>query len=300
MERSDTIIRVRSEKQAMDWSLVLVSQGIETAIDRAPEDGQWFLLIDPADVSRAVAALKQYERENRRRRWQQPVRWTRLLFDWRVVFCLLPLLAFFLLSDVVGLNLKSAGVMDLQAVRRGEWWRLFTAVTLHADAGHLASNLATGLVLLGLAMGSYGAGQALLASYLAGVGGNLAGLLLLEAPRRSLGASGMMLGALGLLTAHSLKLWRAGETYRRLMGRAIVAGCLLLVLLGLNPQTDVLAHVGGFATGALLGMVLVFLPEKWTHSLAVDRTAGVLCLALVLVAWWRALAFAPAAAMPAP
>jgi rhomboid protease GluP len=288
---NDVVIPVRSERRAMDWSLVLVSQGIETFIDRSPEDGSWRLLVNQADAERALAALKEYERENRRRRWQQPIRWTGLLLDWRVVFCLLPLVGIFWVDDVAGLvDLKSAGLMDVEAVRRGEWWRLFTAVTLHANLGHLVSNLVSGVLLLGLAMGSYGAGKALLASFLAGVGGNLAGLLFLEAPHRSLGASGLVLGALGLLTVQSLKLWRAGESHRRLAGRAIAAGCLLLVVLGLNPQSDVLAHVGGFVTGCLLGTALVFLPEKWMRSPRLDRCAGLACLAMVVVSWWRALA----------
>ena len=291
MEPSDAIIRVRSEKQAMDWSLVLVSQGIETAIEQSPEDGAWMLVVNAADTARSRAAIRQYERENRRRRWQQPVRWTGLLFDWRALFCLLPLVALFYLSDVAGVvDLKSAGTMDNQLVRHGEWWRLFTAVTLHADAGHLASNLVSGVLLLGLAMGSYGPGKALIASYLAGVTGNLAGLLLLHGPHRSLGASAMVLGSLGLLTVQSLSLWRSGESHSRLIGRAIAAGFLLLVLLGLNPQTDVLAHVGGFVGGCVLGIALVFLPDRWKENVAVDRGAALACLAVVLGMWARALA----------
>lgn len=285
MEPPDAIISVRSEKQAMDWSLVLVSQGIETALDRSPEDGQWRLVVPGPDLERAWTTLRLYERENRRRRWQQSVRWAGLLFDWRVVSVFVPIATVFVLTDVLGnAGLKSAGLMDTQAVRAGQWWRLFTAVSLHADVGHLASNLATGVLLLGLAMGSYGAGRALLASYLAGAGGNLGGLLFAE-PHRSLGASGMVLGALGLLTVQSLSLWRSGANSRQLVGRAILAGILLLVLFGLNPQSDVGAHVGGFVFGAALGVGLVFLPERWMGRDWVDRLATVVSAGLFVLTW---------------
>lgn len=291
MEPLDGHIPVRSERQAMDWSLVLASQGIETAIERAPEEDRLFLAVNPLDRERALGSIRQYEQENRRRRWQRPVRWTGLLMDWRALFCLLPLFVFFILDDMAGsIDFKTTGLMDSAAVRSGQWWRLFTAVTLHADLGHLASNFTTGVLLLGLAMGSYGVGKALLASFLAGAGGNLAAFLLLGVPHRSLGASGMVLGALGLLTMHSFKLWHQGEDYRRLVGRAVGAGLLLLVLFGLNPRTDVTAHVGGFITGAVLGLVLVFLPVKWTESRVADAIAGWLCLVLVLATWARALA----------
>ncbi len=290
MEPVEGVIAVRSESQAMDWSLVLVSQDIETYIERSPDDGRVFLRVNPPDLLRAIAAIRQYERENRWRRWHQPIRGTGLMLDWRVLFCLAPLLVLFFLTDVVGCDsLKAAGVMDSAAVRQGEWWRVFTAVTLHADAGHLASNLATGILLLGLAMGSYGAGLGLLASFLAGAGGNLAGLFLIHGPHRSLGASGMVLGALGMLTVHSLKLWRADRSHRRLMGQALAAGFLLLVLLGLNPHTDVVAHVGGFLTGALLGFLIALLPQPWTRLRWVQSTAAWTCLAIVALAWWRAL-----------
>ena len=187
------------------------------------------------------------------------------------------------------LDLKAAGTMDSQLVRGGQWWRVFTAVTLHADAGHLASNLVTGVLLLGLAMGGYGPGKALLASFLAGVVGNLAGLVLLPGAYRSLGASGMVLGALGLLTVQSFSLWRSGESHRRLIIRAIAAGLLLLVLLGMNPHTDVLAHVGGFAGGCILGIALVFLPDKWKENVATDRRAALVCLGVIWGMWVRAL-----------
>jgi rhomboid protease GluP len=290
MEPSDAIIPVRSENQAMDWSLVLVSQGIEAAIERLPEEGRIVLVIGPDDQGRALAAIEQYERENHRHRWQQPIRWTGLLLDWRVLFCLLPLALIFFADDVVGLaDLTSAGLMESAAVRQGQWWRLFTAVTLHADLGHLACNLASGALLIGMAMGSYGPGKALLASYLAGVGGNLAGLLFLEQSHRGLGASGMVLGALGLLTVPSFRFWGAEGGHRQRVGRAVAAGLLLLALLGLNPQTDVVAHVGGFVWGALMGLGLAFFPGRAMHHLWLDRSAGGLCLGIVLVTWWRAL-----------
>ena len=49
-------------------------------------------------------------------------------------------------------NLRNSGVMNAAKVAQGQWWRLFTAIWLHADAAHLAGNAALGLVLLGLAM----------------------------------------------------------------------------------------------------------------------------------------------------
>src|SRR6185295_492432 len=89
-----------------------------------------------------------------------------------------------------------------------DWWRLFTAQLLHADLLHFATNAVFGFLLLGLAMGRYGNGVALLATFLAGAGGNIVSWLVYGASFRGLGASGMVMGALGLLAAQSVALYK--------------------------------------------------------------------------------------------
>ena len=291
MEPTAAIIRARSERQAMDWSLVLVSQGIETRIERGEENRGWQLVVDPPDHERALLAIRHYRAENRGRAWLQELPWTGLIFDWRsVAWFVLPVILL-VLSETRFPHLRASGVMDSDAVRSGEWWRLFTAITLHQDLGHLAANVTTGVVLLGLAMGSFGSGFGLLGAYLAGVGGNLAGLFLYAGPHRGLGASGMVMGALGLLTVQSLALLRIGLPPRQLLLRGLLGGLLLLILLGLDPSanTDVIAHVAGFATGGLLGGFLVLLPPALARSAWANQAAELVCGALMVFTWWLAL-----------
>jgi membrane associated rhomboid family serine protease len=288
VETTISIIPARSERQAMDWSLVLVSQGIENIIEGASEEHGWQLLVAPGDCGRALQALRQYRLENRNRIWVQPLPWTGLIFDWRSVVWFAVLAALFLVSEAHA-GLREAGSMDNAAVGAGQWWRLFTATMLHIDAPHLIANTIAGVLLLGLAMGSYGAGVGLLAAYLAGAGGNVAGWILYGADHRGLGASGMVMGALGLLTVQWLALLREGAQAHRLAARGVLAGILLLVLWGMNPASDVIAHVGGFCTGALLGAGMIWVPEKTRDSLAVNRSAELVCGGLALFSWWLAV-----------
>ncbi len=37
------------------------------------------------------------------------------------------------------------GAIDAARVQSGEWWRAWTALTLHVDASHLATNLGAGI-----------------------------------------------------------------------------------------------------------------------------------------------------------
>jgi membrane associated rhomboid family serine protease len=286
MDVSKSIISARSERQAMDWSLVLVSQGIESVIMRS-EDGSWGLVVDAADYEAAASAIRQYVLENRQRVWQKELKWTGLLFDTRSAIWAIAIISFYALDSVF--DLKTRGVMDSTAVRSGEWWRLFTAIMLHADAAHLAANVTTGILILGLAMGFYGVELCLLAAYLAGMGGNLAGLLIYSQPHRGLGASGMVMGGLGLLTMQSLFLWRQTGRTSELIQRGVIAGLLLLVLLGFNPASDVIAHVGGFVLGSLFGGLLALVCPDVAQKRRIAFLAGMIFGALVTLTWWLAL-----------
>jgi membrane associated rhomboid family serine protease len=275
----------------MDWSLVLISQGIVTTIQRDLEANRWALVVGAPDYARAVHVIRQYRAENQGRTWRKELPWPGLIFDWRSLVPLLFLVLLFTVEATGRANLSQVGRMDNLAVRSGEWWRLFTAVTLHQDLAHLAANATTGLLLLGLAMGAFGPGIGLLASFFAGVGGNLAGLIFYSEAHRGLGASGMVFGALGLLAAQWLTLLRHGLTPRQLAVRGVLSGCLLLVLLGLSPEenVDVLAHAAGFATGIALGALLALCPPRFVQSALVNTIALCLCSGLVVATWWLAL-----------
>ena len=291
MQPAFATIPTRTEQQAMDWSLVLISQGIEAVIERNSEANAWQLVVNSPDYPRALHAIRQYRKENAHRTWRLELPWTGLIFDWR---CLVPLLLFILLFAAEALRqipLTSAGQMHNRAVQSGEWWRVVTAVTLHGDLPHLVANVTVGLLLFGLAMGAYGPGIALFGSLLAGASGNLAGLVLYPKDHLGLGASGMVMGALGLLAAQWLALLKHGLTPRQLAVRGVLSGCLLLLLLGFSPRenVDVPAHVAGFASGLGIGTVLALLPQRIRQSIWLDTTALLAFGAIVGGAWWLAI-----------
>ena len=277
---------MRSHRQAMDWSLVLVSQGIDTTIDQAEDGTGWGLLVSAQDYTNALRTIRQYKLENRSWPWQQVVFRPGLLFDWGSLAWVLLACLFYSISAQT--DLQSGGLMDGAAVAHGQWWRLFTAIWLHADLAHLATNATIGVVLLGLAMGHYGTGAGLLAACLAGAGGNLiAGLIALQ-PHRSLGASGMVTGCLGLLAVQSFSLWRQTPHATKYILSGICGGVMLFVLLALTPGTDVLAHLGGFACGLALGALLSLIPGV-AQMPKTNLLSGLVFALLVIVPWWLAL-----------
>lgn len=266
----------------MDWALVLVSQGIEPTVDFSEEFG-WGVIVPPAEQERALAVLDLYRTENRHWPWRQKILHPRLLFDWTSTGWAGLMGLFFWLSEN-NERVRNGGLMDGQKVSHGEWWRLFTAIFLHADIAHLTSNLSIGFVLLGFVMGIYGAGIGLLASFLAGAGGNLV-TWLIDPVHRNLGASGMVMGALGLLAVQTASIWRENSRAGRCLFGGIMAGGMLFALLGTGVGSDVVAHLGGFLAGILLGTL--WIPaRRFSSNLVLNSLAGAFFAILVVLTWW--------------
>lgn len=260
-----------------------MSQGIESTIECSTE-GQWFLGIDEADAAFAHETIRHYESENRSWPWQQTVQFN-VLFDWTAVGWVFLMVLFYSLQNHSP-GIRDAGLMSSTAVSSGEFWRLVTATCLHADLGHLLANVTLGLLLLGLVMGRFGTGVGLLAALCAGIGGNL-GTWLIYPEHRSLGASGVVLGCVGLLAAQALP-FRKHPAAKRYAMTGAAAGVLLFVLIGLAPGTDVLAHFGGFVAGTLIGTLLL-LTKPARHSGRVDAACAAIAAMVLLFNWWMAL-----------
>lgn len=277
-----TRIPAQSRQQAMDWSLVLASQAIPHLIASPDESGIWSLRVAPADFPDAAAAIGKYEAENAPRPWQQPCLEGRLLFDWAALVWVLQLTVTHALSTSRP-AIKEVGIMHGTAATHGEWWRLVTATQLHADGAHLASNLSIGFVLLALVMGRWGTATGMLAALVAGVGGNVFNWLLQPA-HFSLGASGVVMGCLGLLALQP----RRGRIAQRPPWRGLFGGLagavMLFVLLGLDPRADVVAHAGGFITGLALALGLRLNPIQPLTTRA-EWIAALLLAGLVLAPW---------------
>lgn len=171
-----------------------------------------------------------------------------------------------------------------------EWWRVVTALTLHADVGHLLSNLLFGVVLGFLASRAVGGGIAWAGILLGAMMGNALDALWMPAEQNSIGASTAVFAALGLLSAYAWML--ESNVHLRWAKRfgPLIAGVILLGFLGAGGErTDVVAHVTGFASGCLLGLLLGKIPEQRFESRTLQLATGAVSLAIVGAAWLLAL-----------
>ena len=277
VEEMSAQICARTERQAMDWSLVLASQGIEVGLDREPQ-GTWLLRVNANDRERAQAAIHRFRQENRGFDWHRELPGSDFHFDGRIVVWAVAVVVLFSFQ-----NHLTAGLFETRAVRHGEWWRSFTAVWMHQDSGHLTSNIALGIVFLGLAMARYGAGVGLLGSLICGGFANYSGLLLRPEQYIGLGASGMIMGALGMIAAQTIPLWRTGRRGTRLMLASMGTGALIFIMTGTSPGSDILVHTIGFGLGLVFGAAAVHVHAS-RHQLS-NRLCLAGFIAMTAISW---------------
>ncbi len=254
--------------------------------------GGFALLVHADDHREALAQLERYEAENPPAQPDPPPPRT-WPFAWvGAVFYVVVLLGVAGVLSQGWVRLDAFDVADLSAaeVRAGQWWRAWTALTLHLDGPHLAANLAAGVWFGYLAGRQLGAGTAWLLIVSGAALSNLAEGLLAPDGHRSAGASTAVFTALGIMAAYSWReRWPLAQRWARRWG-PLVAGVVLLGWTGSAGEgTDVVAHVGGFAVGGVLGAFAATPALRVRLPRVPQWLAGAAALASLGVAWSCAL-----------
>ena len=183
----------------------------------------------------------------------------------------------------------TAGMLDAVRVRVfGEWYRVVTALTLHAGLTHLCGNVVFGALFLILLARCVGPGSAVLLTLLGGAAGNPLTVPLRPGAFTSLGFSSALFAAIGGLAG---AMARRERHWRKAM-LPVAAGAALLAMLGTEGEnTDYLAHVAGLVCGLALG--LLPLRRVGVRPSALRQAAAfALALALPAAAWLWAFAAA--------
>ena len=285
------VFETGNRSECMELRLVLEAAGI--AAWTTSRNGRWLLLVQPADSFQADAELKEYRFENLSR--STPTRPLSPVYSGALIAvfayaAVISLIGAATLPWALGLDLFEPGEMQAGKVVAGQWWRTVTALTLHADEGHLASNLLFGSLFGFLAGRALGGGIAWLTIVLAGALGNGLNAILQASEHTSIGASTAVFPALGLLVANALRP-RSSESDSLLRRwRPLVGGLMLLALIGVGGErTDVTAHVTGFLSGLLVGWSSSRLPFRWLASDRIQWITGLAALVLVVASWVIAL-----------
>ncbi len=284
--------RCAGRRQAEQYALVLTAMGMQSWI--APDGEFVALFVAHEDAARADGELAAYDRENREpppgRVWLPPalprvevalVYWAALLFFFAAAR-----------NEAFSFDWLGEGVAQTGLMLKGEWWRAVTALCLHASGAHLLGNLVFGAVFLMLLAQVTGAGVAGLSMVAAGAAGNVISALVQSPAHTSIGASTAIFASLGLLAALRQVKSRDHALSALRNWTPVAGGLALLAFLGFSGEnTDVLAHVLGFASGIAAGWLLAKRDRDWTVDQGLQwKCAG--AVATILASAWVAAALA--------
>jgi rhomboid protease GluP len=157
-------------------------------------------------------------------------------------------------------TLHRLGAFEPWAIRLGhEYWRMLTALFLHLGPLHLVFNLYA-LFVIGPGLERL-IGSIRFATYylLAGLGSS-AGVLLLRPidwtrPEQLVGASGCVMGIVGVWAGYLLRHRREPFAARRLWNILLIVGVQTIFDVT-TPQISMTAHLSGLVTGFVLGLLI--------------------------------------------
>ena len=287
-DRWTEIRQFRQQAEAEQHALVLIAMSINCLLIRRP----WGigLLVATPDAERAEYQLQEYTSENRPKPAQSPPFALSQVIDGALIYAaLLVLVQAAAEARIFGVDWFMAGAAQAGLITEGEWWRAITSLGLHADLGHLLSNVVFGAFFGIVLCQILGAGLGWLSIVAAGGLGNVISALFQSGNHTAIGASTAVFGALGLLAALSWLRQRFAQFGLRRFA-PIAAGLMLLAFLGIGGErTDIGGHIAGFAAGALLAFFL----HHFQDRLRKDRTAqfryGAAAIAIFGASWIFAL-----------
>ena len=256
------------------------------------DGAEWILGVPAAEALRALAHLHQYRLENVPAPPPPPAprvhanAWVGALM---YVLVLLGV-ALAISNGLWRADAFEIGALDGARVQGGQWWRLWTALTLHVSAEHLFANLGGGVWFGMLAARQLGAGTAWL---LIVTGAALAnGLEAQWAPPR-LPLGGRIDRGVHRARPDGRALLADSPAVAPELGRRwapLVAGTVLLGWLGTAGEgTDIVAHLLGFTVGCLLGATAGFAAVERALERMPQWLAGLGALGSVAAAWMLAL-----------
>lgn len=297
-------VPVASMRLGRDHALVLQAVGIPTSL-RMTEAGP-ALIVAKDDLGRALDNLRRYDEENRDWPPRPAPERSRHAASIIPTLMFVALALFMLTTGPVASQSRwfTRGASVSTLVLSSEPWRAVTALTLHADAGHVLGNMLSGAIFASAISRRIGPGATALTVLASGIAGNYANAVFHHmmgyGVHRSIGASTAVFGAVAILAVTQIAAHRATPNRQRSwmdLGTPIAGALALLAMLGASPESDLGAHLFGFLFGLVIGVVAVVAfmrgrspKARGTRANAlVQALSGAAALAIVVGSWRLAM-----------
>ncbi len=157
----------------------------------------------------------------------------------------------------------------------GQWWRLVTAIFLHAGILHIGLNLWVLFDISPEVESLFGMSKFIVFFLVTGVFGYIVSLWWMPMVL-SIGASGAIMGLIGVLIGVTFHHGRMGKDYRSMLWRWVI----YIAIFGLFFNADNGAHFGGLGAGILLGYLI---PEGAPETRPAENLWNALAVISVIV-----------------
>lgn len=289
-----SVLTTREPERLHLCSLVLSAADIRHTIGAAPGGG-WMILVPGDSAALAEGEINAYDRENSDWPLQPPPADTFApYFRAQAILIVASLMLF---SAVTGpwsphsLWFSHGAVDSTRVIAGGEYYRLLTGLTLHADLVHLLGNCFLGGFLLHFYFLLVGNGLGITTLLATACLANYVNVLAHGPGHLSVGFSTAVFAVIGILSALNYRHYRFTRPARIVL--PLMAGAAMLAMLGSGDETgrtDLGAHffglMAGLACGTLLGIEQVFRLRQrgWLQLLL-----ALLSTSAVIFAWQIAM-----------
>ncbi len=173
---------------------------------------------------------------------------------------------------------RLGGLYGIAVIYQDQWWRLVTAMFLHAGILHIGLNLWVLFDVAPEVEGLMGASKFIVLYLITGVVGYLASLWWMPGAL-AIGASGAIMGLIGALIGATFHHGQLGKEYRSMLWRWVI----YIFIFGLFfSGVDNAAHLGGLASGFILGYLI---PEGAPQTRTSENLwNGLAILSVVIIA----------------
>lgn len=292
---TSTIGLAASRQQADQWSLVLRTANIPSAIEF--ERHSWVVKVSPIHERKALREIAAYMEENSDWPPYSPPKKKLLPVLTKsqppTIMMMGALIILFVVTgpwDGGSEWFINGAVSRKQIIEQGQWYRLITGLTLHADTVHLFGNIITGGILVHFLCRLLGHGLGWFLILLSGTLGNFINILLHGNSHNSVGFSTAIFGTIGILSGYQAIGKKSSAIKEMLL--PLAAGVALLAFLGTGgPRTDLGAHFFGLLAGVVLGVLLIFLPsqDKLIKKTNLQTNLFLATIGTFALCWWLAI-----------
>ncbi len=281
------VVRVTSAKEFKEIELLLLSRSVPFTIRN--DYWQKLFYIPQIFEEKARLELRAFLEENRNWPPQNPNRYVAgFRFSFLHLFVVLALALFHWHTTRTGFgpHWLELGQFSATKVLAGDWWRLCTALTLHVDDAHLLSNMAGLAIFVGGVGYFVGPGLSWLLVLIGGCMGNYLNALFTQTSQPGIGASTAVFAAVGLIGIFGIRNYYHQRQLKTRILVPFMAGFGIFAMMGTNPQTDVSAHLFGFISGAVLGLLILPMinPRRLGHKII--QLSGLILFCLMVYGSW--------------